>query len=101
MVKRALLTFTFIAALSAASLGVGSKAMAWGGCHSDGGYRYSYSYPYSTYSVGYGGYAPRVAYYPAYPVRTYPVFYGRGYDGHRHHHDRHRHHNGLTVSFGF
>ena len=98
MVKRALLAFTFVAALGAAGLGVGSKAMAWSDCNSGG-----YGYAYPTYAVGYAGYspyvgyAPRVAYYPPVPVRGYPVYYGR--DGHRHHHDHH--HNGLTISFGF
>src|SRR5436190_6621723 len=97
MVKRALLAFTFIAALGTASLGIGGKAMAWNDCNS--GYAYSsYPYAYPTYAVGYSGYAPRVAYYPAYPVRSYSAYYGRAYDGHRHHD---HHHNGLTVSFGF
>ena len=93
MVKRGLLAVTFIAALGAASLGIGSKAMAWSDCNS--GVAYS-SYPYT---VGYAGYAPRVAYYPYVPVRTYPVFYGPVNNGYYRHHDHH--HNGLTVSFGF
>lgn len=93
MVKRALLAFTFVAALGAASLGIGSKAMAWSDCNS------GVVYPYPPYTVGYAGFvAPRVAYYPPAPVRTYPVFYGRVSDGH-HHHDHY--HSGLTVSFGF
>ena len=101
MFKRAMFAFTFIAALGAAGLGVGSKAMAWSDCNS--GVGYGVAYP--TYTVGYAGYspyvgyAPRVAYYPSVPVRSYPVYYGRGYDGHRHHHG-HRH-NGVTISFGF
>ncbi len=97
MFKRGLLAVTFIAALGAASLGIGSKAMAWSDC--GGGVAYSsYPYAYPTYTVGYAGYAPRLAYYPSVPVRTYPVYYGPSYDRHHHHHD---HHNGLTVSFGF
>jgi hypothetical protein len=92
MVKRALLAFTFVAALGAASFGIGNKAMAWSDCNS------GVVYPYPTYAVGYPGYVPpRVAYYPPVPVRTYPVFYGHVSDGHHHDH----HHNGLTVSFGF
>jgi len=98
MVKHAVLAFTFVAALGAASFGIGSQAKAWSDCNS--GYAYSsYPYTYPTYTVGYAGYAPRVAYYPAVPVRTYPVYYGRGGDGHHHHHDHH--HDGLTISFGF
>jgi hypothetical protein len=98
MVKRVLLAFTFVAALGAASFGISSQAKAWSDCNS--GYAYSsYPYTYPTYAVGYVGYAPRVAYYPAVPVRTYPVYYGRRSDGHHHHHDHH--HDGLTISFGF
>lgn len=96
MVKRALLAFTLVAA----GLGVGSKAMAWSDCNSGVGYAYP-----QTYAVGYAGYAPygaswapRLAYYPPVPVRSYPVYYGRAYDRHHHHHD---HNNGLTISFGF
>jgi len=93
MVKRALLAFTF----AVAGLGIGSKAMAWSDCNS--GYAYSsYPYAYPTYAVCYSGYAPRVAYYPAYPVRSYPAYYGRVNNGHRHHD---HHHDGLTISFGF
>ena len=96
MFKRALLTTTFIGALAAASLGIGTKAMAWSDC----GYGYSAGYPYTTTYVAYGSaWAPRVAYFPPVPVRTYPVFYGRPYDRHHHHHDHHN--NGVTVSFGF
>jgi hypothetical protein len=100
MVKRALLAFTFIVALGAAGLGVGSKALAWSDCNRDVGYGYAYP----TYAAGYSGdtpyvsYAPRVAYYPSVPVRSYPVYYGRSNYGHHHHHD---HHNGLTISLGF
>jgi hypothetical protein len=93
MIKRALLAFT----LAVAGLGIGSKAMAWSDCNTGAGYASP-----TTYAVGYAGYppyvAPRVAYYPPVPVRSYPVFYGRAWDGHHHHHD---HRNGLTVSFGF
>ena len=101
MVKRALLVSTFVAILGAAGLSTGSKAMAWSDCNS--GVGYGYTYP--TYAVGYAGYspyvgyAPRVAYYPPVPVRSYPVYYGRTYDGHRRHH--HDHNSGLTISFGF
>jgi len=96
MFRRVLLAFTFVVAMGAAGLGIGSKAMAWSDCHSNV-VAYPYEY-YPTYA-GYAGYAPRVAYYPAYPVRSFPVFYGRAYDRdyHRHHH----HDNGLTISFGF
>jgi hypothetical protein len=95
MVKRGLLAFTFVAALSAASFGIGSQAMAWSDCNAPG---YVAAYPAPYYAAPYGSaWAPRLAYYPAVaPVRAYPVYYGRGYD---HHHDHH--HNGLTVSFGF
>ena len=97
MFKRGLLAVTFIAALGAASLGVGSKAMAWHDCN--GGYGYVAAYPYSPYAYG-SAWGPRLAYYPAAVpvVRTYPAYYGRAYDRHRHHD---HYHNGLTVSFGF
>ena len=93
MVKRGLLALTFIAALSAVGLGFGSQAKAWSDCNT------GVLYPYPPYTVGYAPYvAPRVAYYPPVPLRTYPVYYGRAYDRH-HHHDHH--HNGVTISFGF
>ena len=97
MFKRGLLAVTFIAALGAASLGIGSKAMAWHDCNS--GYGYVAANPYTPYAYG-SAWGPRLAYYPtAVPVvRTYPAYYGRAYDGHRHHD---HHHDGLTVSFGF
>jgi hypothetical protein len=85
MFKRALLAFTFVAALGAASLGGSTKVLAWGGC--DNGYGYAYGYP--TYYSSY--YAPRAVYYPRPLVIS---------DHHHHHHDRH-HHSGLTLSFGF
>jgi hypothetical protein len=98
MFKRGLLTFTFAAALGAAGLGLSHKAMAWNDCNDGFGYATAYpyvtSYPYTTYV----SYQPRVAYYPNYPVRSYPVFYGRA-DGRHHHHDHH--HSGLSISFGF
>src|SRR5215217_7718694 len=98
MFKRTLLAFTFVAALGAASLGTATKAMAWSDCD-----RYGAAYPYyPSYAVGYGGYAPRVAYYRSVPVRSYPVFYGHGDYGRHPHHDRHDHHRGgVTFSFGF
>ena len=99
MVKRVLLAFTFVAALGAAGLGIGSKALAWHDCDSGYGYRGYGGYGYSAYypsHYGYG-YEPRVAYYPSY---RYPVYYGN-FDG-DHHHDHHdHHHNGLSISFGF
>jgi hypothetical protein len=92
MFKRALLAFVFVAAL-----GAGSKAMAWSDCYDNVD-----AYRYPTYATYYTGYAPRAAYYPGYPVRAYPVYYGRGYDRHHHRHDHHdHHHNGLSISFGF
>jgi hypothetical protein len=95
MIKRVLLTTTFVAALAASSLGLGSKAMAWNDC----GNGYTAAYPYTTSYVAYGSaWAPRVAFFPPVPVRTYPVYYGPAYDRHQHHD---HHHNGLTVSFGF
>jgi hypothetical protein len=90
MFKRALLAFILVSAV-----GVGSTATAWSDCQSN-----VVAYPYPTYA-GYGGYnsyGPRVAYYPAVPIRTYPVVYGRDFV-HHHHHDPHN--NGLTISFGF
>ena len=96
MVKRALLAFSFLAALGV--VGVGSKAMAWNDC---GGRPYvaAYQYPpYGTYATYGAGWGPQVAYYPAAVpvVRTYPVVYGRDYDRHHHHH-----HDGVRISFGF
>ncbi len=95
MFKRVLLSLTFVAALGAAGLGIGSNANAWSDCSS------GVAYPYPTVAAypGYVTYAPRVAYYPSVPVRTYPVFYGHVSDGHHHHHDDH--HSGLSISFGF
>jgi hypothetical protein len=103
MFKRALVAFTFVIALGTGGLGIGSKAMAWSDCHSDVvAYPYDYYPSYSGYAV-YRGYAPRVAYYPTYPVRSYPVFYGRTYgrDYDRDYHHHRHHDNGLTISFGF
>jgi hypothetical protein len=94
--KRALLAFTFVAALGAAGLSA-DKAMAWSDCHRTG-------YPYPTYAgyADYYSFAPRAAYYPSYPVRSYPVFYGRANDRHHHHYNHHNHRSGgLTFSFGF
>jgi hypothetical protein len=96
MLKRVFLSFAFVGALAAGGLGLTNKAGAHV-CDDD----YAYRYVYPTYTA----YAPRVVYYPA-PVRTYPVFYGRVYDGHHHHdgdhHDHHHdHHSGIHVSFGF
>jgi hypothetical protein len=93
MFKRVLLSLTFVAALGAASLGMSSKANAYG-CG------------YGVYGVGYGYYPTYSSYY-GYPgsaivVRRapiYPVYYG--FDGHRHHHHRHHRHGGIRVSFGF
>jgi hypothetical protein len=82
MFKRALLAFVFVAAL-----GAGSKVMAWSDCYSD-----VYAYRYPTYATYYGGYVPRVAYYPRYSVRAYPVYYGHRYDRHHDHHGHHGHH---------
>ena len=115
MFKRALLAFTFVFAIGAAGLGIGSKAMAWSDWHSNVvAYPDPYAYPTYAGYAGYYSYAPRVAYYPTHPVRSYPVFYGRDYDRHHHHHKHHKHHkhhshhkhhqhrsNGLTISFGF
>jgi hypothetical protein len=96
MVKRVLLLWTFIAAVGVAAIGIGNKAMAWSDCGSP--YVAAYPYPYTAYYATYGaGWAPRVAYYPTYPARSYPVFYGRDY--HRHH--NHHHHDGVRISFGF
>jgi len=103
MFKRTLVAFTFVVAMGAAGLGIGSKAMAWSDCHSNVvAYPYDYYPSYSGYAV-YRGYAPRVAYYPTYPVRSYPVFYGRTYgrDYDRDYHHHRHHDNGLTISFGF
>src|SRR3954469_25571726 len=103
MLKRALLAFTFIAALATGGLGMAGNAAAWHDCDDD----YGYSYGYRSYAT----YAPRVVYYSAVPVRSYPVFYGRGYDSydrHRfydqddhHHHHGHHDHDGVRVTFGF
>jgi hypothetical protein len=98
MFKRTLLVFTFIAVLCVVGVGIGNKAMAWSDCGSSN-YVDAYPYPYTSYYATYGaGWAPRVAYYPTYPIRSYPVFYGRDYDRH-HHHDHH--HDGLRISVGF
>ncbi len=88
--KRVLLIATFVVALT-----VGGQAIAWHDCGSP-----MVAYPYPAYA-GYARYsayppiAPRVAYYPAPPVRRYPVHYG----GHDHHHNYRN--NGVTISFGF
>ncbi len=91
MFKRIMLAFTFVAALGVVGLGFSSNADAWSDCNN--GYAYS-PYAYPTYAA----YGPRVVYYPTYPVRNYPVFYGH-VDGHHHHHDHH--HNGLVIGFHF
>lgn len=91
MFKRVLLAMTFVVALGAASLGIGSKAMAY--CND--GFAYTTAYPYTSTYVSYG---PRVAYYPPVPIRSFPVVY-RPVDVHHHHHDHH--HSGLSISFGF
>jgi hypothetical protein len=60
MIKRILLTLTFIAAFSAAGIGLSNKAQAWRGY---------YGRPYGAY------YAPRAVYYgPA--VVPYRAYYG-------------------------
>lgn len=89
MLKRALVVAVFTVVLA-----VGGQAMAWHDCGGPVA-----AYPYPTYA-GYAGYAayppvaPRVAYYPPPPIRSYPVVYGAP---HRHHH----HKKGVTISFGF
>ena len=89
MLRRALVAIAFVA-----SLALGGHAMAWHDC---GGPVAAYPPPVYAGYAGYAMYppvAPRVAYYPAPPVRTYPVFYGP--------HDRHHHRKkGVTISFGF
>ncbi len=85
MLKRVVLAFTFVAALTAAGFGMSNKAMAWNDCNN------GYGYAYPTYYPAY--YVPRVATY-----RSYPVFYGSFNNGH-HHHDHHR--SGLRLTFGF
>ena len=97
MLKRMVLSFAFIAAVGAAGLGMGSKALAWDDCGS--GYRAAY---YPTYPAYYGyapsyGYAPRVVSYRA-PIVVRDYDY-RDYDHHRHHHDYD--HNRISFSFGF
>ena len=97
MFKRVLLSFAFIAAIGAAGLGVGSKAMAWDDC--GGGYRAAYypSYPAYTYVPTYAPtYAPRVVAYRAPIVVRDRRFYD---DHHHHHHDHDR--NFVSFSFGF
>ena len=80
--------------LGAASLGIGSKAMAWSDCNS--GYRRTP--PPTNLRDGY-----RVRFTPgpreSRTIRRFqfahiPVYYGRAYDRHHHHHDHH--HNGVT-----
>jgi len=99
MLKRAVVAFTFLAALSAGGLGLSSTAKAWHDCDDDYGYRAAYYPSYVSY-----GYAPRVSYYRSYPVyyRSYPSYY-RPYrfdDGHHHHHHHDGHHSGVSISFG-
>jgi len=95
MLKRVVLSFAFIAAIGAAGLGVGSKAMAWDDCY--GGYRAAYYPAYPAY-YGYGpsyGYAPRVVSYRA-PIVV------RDFDRYDHHHGHHHDRdNRITFSFGF
>jgi hypothetical protein len=89
--KRILLALTFVAALGAAGLGIGSKAEAWHGCHD--GYGYGH-YGYRSYPVYYGGY------YPSHSYRSH--WRGdRGHRGHGHHGHGHHDHGGISFSFGF
>ena len=86
MFKRVVLALTFVAALGAAGLGMGSKAVAGHGCGYGryGGYGYGGHSYRAYYSDHYGdwGYAPRLRYYSEYPGH---VHYYRG-NPHRHYH---------------
>jgi hypothetical protein len=97
MFKRVVLSFAFLAAIGAAGLGVGSKAMAWDDCGS--GYRAAY---YPAYPAYYG-YGPAVSYYRPSVVAYRPPLVVRDRhfhdDHHHHHHDRDR--NFVSFSFGF
>ncbi|MCC7475582.1 MAG: hypothetical protein IT425_09315 [Pirellulales bacterium] len=95
MLKRVLLSVSFVATLAIASLAMNSQASArhdHHGCGSRGVY-------YSAYPgyASYYGYAPRINYYPG----SYPVYYGTPYWGHHHHHHHGHHDSGIHVSFGF
>jgi hypothetical protein len=107
MLKRLLLSLTFIAALGVATVFTAGTASAYGDCGYDGygnGYGYRTAY-YPSYGASYYSYGPRVVAYP----RAYPVYYrdrhGRGWDDDHHHHRHHRHghhhDSGVTFTFGF
>ena len=98
MLKRIALALTFLAAFSAAGIGISSQAQAWRG--------YYYGRPYGAYyaprAVYYGPtvvpyrayYAPTVVqpYYPAYYAPpAYPVYYNNYYAPPA----------GVSVSFGY
>jgi hypothetical protein len=90
MFKRMMLAVTFVAALSAASLGMSGSASAHG-CGP--GYAVGYYPSYGTYYYPGSAVTLRTAYYP--PV--YPVYFRGGFVGGHHYH----HHNGITLTFGF
>src|SRR3954467_7267367 len=75
MLKRIMLTLTFITAFSTVAIGLSSQAQAWRGgyygrgYYGGGGY---YGQPYRAY------YAPRSVYYGPGPV-AYRSYYGPGY----------------------
>jgi hypothetical protein len=101
MLKRVLLSLTFVAALAAAGLGTASKAEAGHGCGYYGGYGgYGHRSYYPSYYGHYGhGYGPSFSYYRGFGDSHYG-HYGHGRHGHRRHHHGH-HHGGVSFSIGF
>lgn len=91
MLKRTLLSLTFVGALVVGSLGVTSSAQAYHGhCGGGGGYGGGHYPHHSSY---YGGHGPRYS--------TYDHRYGGRGHHHRHHDYYHRPSSGVSFYFGF
>jgi hypothetical protein len=95
MVKRILLTLTFVATLAVAGLSATQSADAWGGCRRPWVSRY-YGPAY------YDAYVPYGTYYPAYYGPRYysyggPYYGNVYYPGSYYGYGR----SGISVSFGF
>jgi hypothetical protein len=97
MLKRVLLSLTFVVVLAAAGLGMSRNAAAYGCDYGYGGYGGYGSY-YPDYSYGYG---PRVSYYRGSRYGHRSFRWDDHHHGHRHHRHHHHDHGGLHFSFGF